>query len=207
MICNKYGKVIIIALINVIAVCFVYNNVATEDIEHEHMGGDTLDKGLLQHSIKTTISDNKQKVNVKQSIGPANSQRDTGDMLKKANIDTQTSDTKISDTENSDTQTAVRSINHDSQKSSKHDAVMSMKNLLSIKIKAVRATKTIPVSSIPLQDGELNGRLLDSSEIDLSPPNPIIKYTSEAITDQVKMTGDLFFICFKQSKLSRKHLK
>ena len=30
MIGNKYGKVIILALINILALCFVYNNVATD---------------------------------------------------------------------------------------------------------------------------------------------------------------------------------
>ena len=36
MIGNKYGKVIIIALINVCGVCIVYNNVAPNDTEALH---------------------------------------------------------------------------------------------------------------------------------------------------------------------------
>ena len=165
MIGNKYGKVIIIALINIIAVCFVYNNVATDDnnVVHAHLEDGRQDKetkDTLKHVGKTSMNVNHGQIN---------------------QLD------KISDTDNSNVQTNDKSIIENSQDISKHDAVMAMKNLLSIQIKAVRVNKTTPVPALPVQDEELYGRLLDSSEIDLSPPNPIIKSTSDAITDQVKI--------------------
>ena len=60
MIGNKYGKVIILALINILAVCFVYNNVATgnSNIVHEQVE-DTVE--VVNHDDQTNVSDIKSE--------------------------------------------------------------------------------------------------------------------------------------------------
>ena len=169
MIGNKYGKVIILALINILAVCFVYNNVATDNsnivhgqVEEGEIVKDTAE--VVKHVDQTNISDSDRTAEHRQSIELDNKQEDTNE-----------------------SQVTPSPEKEDDQYNFKHDAVMSMKNLLSIQIHALRVNRTTTVSSEPVQDEELNVRLLDSSEIDLSPPNPIIISSPISIDDQVMM--------------------
>ena len=187
MIGNKYGKVIILALINILAVCLVYNNVATdnsnivlEQVEEGEIVKDTAE--VVKHVDQTNISDRKSDrlAEHRQNSELDNNSEDNRDTFK------QSIDIKHSDT-NSESQVSVSPVNKDGQDNFKHDAVMSMKNLLSIQIHALRVNRTTTVSSEPVQDEELNVRLLDSSEIDLSPPNPIIISSPTSIGNQVKM--------------------
>jgi membrane-associated HD superfamily phosphohydrolase len=152
MIGNKYGKVFIIALINIVAIFFVYNNVST----------DTSKIVLGQDSELDTNS------------------KDTTNTFK------HTTQTKESD-KKSDSDTTIGYIKQEKQETSNHDVVKSMKNLLSIKIKALKVNKSTTLTYQTVQDEELHKMLLDSSEIDLSPPNPVILSSSIKIADQVRI--------------------
>ena len=75
MIGNKYGKVIILALINILAVCFVYNNVATDNsnivlgqVEEGEIVKDTAE--VLKHVDQTNISDRKviERLNIDKAV-------------------------------------------------------------------------------------------------------------------------------------------
>ena len=57
-----------------------------------------------------------------------------------------------------------------------------MKNLLSIQRKALKVNTSVPTTKQTVQDEELQGNLLDSSEINLSPPNSVIN-----IADKVRI--------------------
>jgi len=84
----------------------------------------------------------------------------------------------------SNTITTVKPAHEKQQDSTKHEAVMSMKNLLSIHMTAIKINTTTTLAPHPTLGKELQERLLDNSEIDLSPPNPVINPSSSSITDQ-----------------------
>ena len=182
MIGNKYGKVIIIALINILAVFLVYNNAATgiSSIVQEHLLHQDISGGkeeIPKHGDDTNIpaknSDNK--------LNSKHGQTTNIDKSLKGKNDNQKHATNTA----GDTQASVENLKTKHKSSSKHDAVMSMKNLLSIQIHAVRVNRTTTVPPKQKLGEELQERLLDSSEIDLSPPNPVIIPPSEPIREQV----------------------
>eukprot|EP00091_Calanus_sinicus_P024747 TRINITY_DN9062_c0_g1_i1.p1 TRINITY_DN9062_c0_g1~~TRINITY_DN9062_c0_g1_i1.p1 ORF type:complete len:137 (-),score=27.36 TRINITY_DN9062_c0_g1_i1:29-439(-) len=126
MIGNKYGKVIILALINILAVCFVYNNVATDNsnivlgqVEEGEIVEDTAE--VAKHVDQTNISDRK-----------SDEKTEHGQNSELGSNSGDTTFTKASDSKdilkNSERQVSV-SLVKENQDTLKHDAVMSMKNL------------------------------------------------------------------------------
>ena len=170
---------LVIAVINIVIVCFVYNNTTThnsnivleqvgEDKDHEDNPVDTNNK----HSDENVKKLHKQVSEIQKTFN----HKDKSDI---AIQDAKKRDKII------DIKTAVKSSKEERQNSTKHDAVMSMKNLLSVHIAEVKVTKNTTLPPPHSLGKELQERLLDSSEIDLSPPNPIIIPPSPPITDQV----------------------
>ena len=154
---GKYGKVMIIAMINIVAVFFVYNNLATEPGKLEQ-----------KHSSENHVNNQDVKIIYKQEL-----QTKQLSTKRKSSTTIDPSDSKQYDQVVSETVI-----------SSNSSLVNSMKNLLSIKIHAEKVNKS-SVDSHTFQDEELQQKLLDSSEIDLSPPNPVIRSTKVKIVDQV----------------------
>jgi len=161
MIGNKYGRILIIALINFVAIYLVYNNVATESSKFVHGQG-----GELDRDVKDTADTFKHEIETKQSD-------------KKSD-----SETAIRTLDPSDLKQEKQDVSDVNVISSKSPFVKSMKNLLSIKIKALKVNKSLDVTAQSVQDEELQKKLLDSSEIDLSPPNPVIVSSLINIVDQ-----------------------
>eukprot|EP00092_Neocalanus_flemingeri_P016665 GFUD01018028.1.p1 GENE.GFUD01018028.1~~GFUD01018028.1.p1 ORF type:complete len:470 (+),score=128.33 GFUD01018028.1:311-1720(+) len=161
MIGNKHGKVFIIVLINVVAIYFVYSNVTTESSNYLHEQGDDLNRDV-QHPVDAFKHEIKTK-----------------DPNKKSD-----SDTTVKMLDPSSIKTEKQAVSKVSVISSESSYVRSMKNVLSIKMKASKVNKTQSVAPQTAQDEELQKKLLDSSEIDLSPPNPVITSAVINILDQ-----------------------
>ena len=159
MIAKKYGKVIILALINVFGVCLVYNNVTTDngDIAKEHV---VEQRDVINADYATKDVD-------RTKLYPKNSDN---------NIPIKAVPDIISYPKSDLT----------SYPSSDHEKVQSMKNLLSIKINTSNKKEQPQSSSERIEDEELKKKLLDNSEIDLYPPYPVIMSSSSKLEDQVK---------------------
>ena len=173
MIGNKYGKVIIIALINVCGVCIVYNNVAPNDTEALH------ENVVLEREV----------VNVKEAYKYVE----------------RTTDSRVDDIINYKTVSnsfSTPNIKLSSYPNSNSIQVQSMKNLLLSKTKSSIKKQTLPITSAAIEDEELKRKLLDSSEIDLYPPHPIIISSSEKLKDMVSSL--LIFALNKRCVLYRK---
>jgi len=158
MIRNRYGKVVVIILIIIVAICFVYNEVN------------------LVHSIsyeENTVKEGEDELNHRK----VESKSDGNSENKNNNVPVKKESKEHTDHSNTAPVSAMKSIKTKDGvvgSDSMHDTVMLMKNLLSIQVKHRRTPKITLNSPAIDQDGELEKKLMDSDEIDLSPPRPLL---------------------------------
>ena len=174
---NKYTRVVVIAAINIVIVCFLYKNSATHNnnkvLEKEGEEKDDEDNEISdKHSDKSVSNIHEQVSETEKTLKIKD---DSAIAIPGAKIREKTIDTI----------TAVKSLKEEHQNSTKHDAVMSMKNSLSVHMTAVKMTKNTTLPPPHSLGKKLKERLLDSSDIDLSPPNPVLVPFTPTITDQV----------------------
>jgi len=186
MIGNKYGKVIVIILINIVAICFVYNNVTSDEVSLVHRIASDEDavknvEDELNHGkVKGKNNDNNEKNNMPPVTKESREHPDRSDAK------TTVSAKKVIETKNGAEET-----------NSAHDTVMLMKNLLSIQVEHRGTPKTTPNPPEFVRDGELEKKLEDSGEIDLSPPKPTL------ISSHTKLQN---LESFKQLMMDRSNL-